>query len=219
MSKYFYSCDWGTTKLRLKLVDAFTSEVISAIETDQGIAKVFSEWKTSDKERYAYYCAVLQNHLAKFKTSLQEESENIPVIVSGMATSNIGMIELSYAELPVNIDGTGLLIQSFQTYKDFTHPLTLVSGVRTKIDLMRGEEVQVIGACVSLSDNEGLFILPGTHSKHVWTHDKNITDLKTYMTGEIFQLLSTNSILSGSVECIDDFDTPGWENSFEEGIR
>jgi 2-dehydro-3-deoxygalactonokinase len=83
---------------------------------------------------------------------------------------------------------------------------------------MRGEEVQVIGACRNRSGNDELFILPGTHSKHVWTHNNSITDLKTYMTGELFQLLSVNSILSNSIEVTDDSNAHGWENFFEEGV-
>ena len=54
MINYFYSCDWGTTNLRLRLVDATTSAVLSDIETNQGITKVFSQWKLSDKDRFRF---------------------------------------------------------------------------------------------------------------------------------------------------------------------
>jgi len=218
MSKYFYSCDWGTTNLRLRLVDASTRAVLSHIETDQGITKVFSEWKLSEMDRFSFYCDILQNCISKLKLSKDVSQESIPIIVSGMASSNMGMIELPYAELPVGIDGTGLLIQSFQSSSEFAYPLILVSGVRTDTDLMRGEEVQVIGACRNRSGSDDLFILPGTHSKHVRTYDNNITDLKTYMTGELFQLLSVNSILSNSIDVTEDLNTPGWESFFEEGV-
>jgi len=218
MFKYFYSCDWGTTNLRLRLIDASTSAVLSSIETDQGIARVFSEWKLSDMERFSFYCDILQNCISKLKPSIEVSPESIPIIVSGMASSNMGMIELPYAELPLGINGTSLFIQSFQSSSNFGYPLILVSGVRTNTDFMRGEEVQVIGACLGRSNISELFILPGTHSKHVWTHDNRITDLKTYMTGELFRLLAVNSILSGSIEITDDSNTPGWENFFEQGI-
>ena len=218
MSKYFYSCDWGTTNLRLRLIHSSTGTVLSGIETDQGIAKAFSEWKVSDTERFHFYCNILQNCISKLKASIEVSPEIIPIIVSGMASSNMGMIELPYAELPVETDGTGLFIQSFQSSSEFGYPLILVSGVRTNTDLMRGEEVQVIGACRGRSGNDQLFILPGTHSKHVRTHDNNIIDLKTYMTGELFQLLSVNSILSNSIEVTEDLNTPGWESFFEDGV-
>ena len=218
MNKYFYSCDWGTTNLRIRLVDASTNFVVSGIETDQGISKVFSQWKLSEVDRFRFYCDILQNCISNVKPLTDKSSETIPVIVSGMASSNIGMIELPYAELPVGIDGSGLFIQLFPGSSDFVHPLIVVSGVRSDTDLMRGEEVQVIGACRSRSVGEKLFILPGTHSKHVWTDDNNITDLKTHMTGELFQLLAVNIILSISIDLSDDLNTPGWESFFEEGF-
>jgi 2-dehydro-3-deoxygalactonokinase len=218
MFKYFYSCDWGTTNLRLRLVDASTSAVLSDIETDQGITKVFSQWRLSEVDRFRFYCNILQTSISNLKPSLKISPTSIPVIISGMASSNIGMVELPYAELPVGIDGSGLLIQSIQSSGDFPYPLLLVSGVRTNTDIMRGEEVQVIGACRGRPGNDELFILPGTHSKHVWTHNNNIADVKTYMTGELFQLFSVNSILSNSIEVTDDPNTADWENSFEEGV-
>ena len=218
MSNYFYSCDWGTTNLRLRLVDASSGAVLSGIETDQGIAKVFSAWKLSDRERFSFYCDILQNCISKLKTSIEVPSGNTPIIVSGMASSNIGMIELPYAELPVGIDGNGLLVQSFKSSGDFAYPLILVSGISSKTDIMRGEEVQVIGACRNKPVSDELFILPGTHSKHVWTHNNNIIDVKTYMTGELFHLLSVNSILSNSIDLTEDLNIPGWESFFEEGV-
>ena len=211
MSKYFYSCDWGTTNLRLRLVDASTSTVVSGIETDQGITKIFSAWKLSDKERFDFYCNVLQTCISKLKSSTEVSRESIPIIVSGMASSSMGMTELPYAGLPIGIDGTGLLTQSFPSSANLANPLILVSGIRTDTDLMRGEEVQVIGASRNKPANDQLFILPGTHSKHVRTHDHNITGLKTYMTGELFQLLSVNSILSNSIDVTQDLNEPGWE--------
>jgi len=188
------------------------------METDQGISKVFSQWKGSNQDRFGFYCGILQDCISELKTPVEVKQGTIPVIVSGMASSNIGMMELPYAELPVGIEGDGLFIQFFESSGHFDHPLILISGVRTNTDFMRGEEVQVIGACLSTSRNDELFILPGTHSKHVWTHNNNITDLKTYMTGELFQLLAVNSILSNSIEVTEDFNTPGWESFFEEGV-
>ena len=217
MNKHFYSCDWGTTNLRIRLVEASTGNVVSRIETDQGITKVFSQWKLSRVDRFSFYSGMLKDCISKLKTSVEAAPGRIPIIISGMASSNIGMIELPYAELPVEINGTGLFIQSFEDSVDLG-PIMLISGVRTNADIMRGEEVQVIGACGTRSNISELFILPGTHSKHVRTYDNRITDLKTYMTGELFQLLSVNSILSNSIDVTGDSNTPGWENFFEEGV-
>ncbi len=64
---------------------------------------------------------------------------------------------------------------------------------------MRGEETQLIG-CLKSGKQDGFFIFPGTHSKHVEVEDGMVKDFKTYMTGEFFELLSQKSILLNSVE-------------------
>src|SRR6185503_13241141 len=104
MVTHFYSCDWGTTNLRIRLVQASTNIVVSGIETDQGISKVFSQWKLSGMDRFRFYCGILQNCISNLKPTIETSSGNIPVIVSGMASSNIGMMELPYAALPQKID-------------------------------------------------------------------------------------------------------------------
>ncbi len=117
-----------------------------------------------------------------------------------MASSNIGMMELPYKEVPFNGDGSDLNIKIIQTPDNFRHEILLISGAKTKNDVMRGEETQLAG-CEWLNDQEGrLFIFPGTHSKHIIVKNNRAVDFKTYMTGEFFSLLSKNSILSNSVE-------------------
>lgn len=82
---------------------------------------------------------------------------------------------------------------------------------------MRGEETQLIG-CISELKNEvdrQIFILPGTHSKHITVKNRQVTSFKTYMTGELFSLLSKNSVLSTAIEkaITSDF------KSFKEGVK
>ena len=69
---------------------------------------------------------------------------------------------------------------------------------------MRGEETQILGLATSNnfidSNTDVICILPGTHSKHIVIKHSHVVDFKTYLTGELFQLLSTQSVLKGSVE-------------------
>lgn len=67
---------------------------------------------------------------------------------------------------------------------------------------MRSEEVQLIGAVEGQKDSaaETGYIFPGTHFKHIYVQRKQVTDFKTYMTGEYFELLSQKNILRESVE-------------------
>jgi 2-dehydro-3-deoxygalactonokinase len=78
---------------------------------------------------------------------------------------------------------------------------------------MRGEETQIIGAS-SLGLSEGMFVMPGTHSKWVQVADGKIVDFSTYMTGEIFSALKEHTIL-GTLMKEDAFS----EDAFEMGVK
>jgi len=65
------------------------------------------------------------------------------------------------------------------------------------VDVMRGEEVQIVGAVsAGLAPRGGLVIHPGTHNKWVRIADGRIVAFRTIMTGELFNLLKEHSILA-----------------------
>jgi 2-dehydro-3-deoxygalactonokinase len=74
----------------------------------------------------------------------------------------------------------------------------IVPGLRCQdasgqADVMRGEETQLWGA--NLPANS-VCVLPGTHSKWAWLGDDGqVQAFKTYMTGELFGLLTQHGIL------------------------
>ncbi|RQH17206.1 2-keto-3-deoxy-galactonokinase, partial [Okeania hirsuta] len=82
----------------------------------------------------------------------------------------------------------------------FPYNLLLVSGLKKEGDVMRGEETQLIGLSRVRDINHSLILMPGTHSKHMLTGEHELLDFKTYMTGELFELISKHSILSHSIE-------------------
>jgi 2-dehydro-3-deoxygalactonokinase len=102
---------------------------------------------------------------------------------------------------------------------DFPHPTVLVSGVRTDDDVMRGEEVQLVGCGFATTDEDQLFLHPGTHCKHVTIRSGRAVALETYMTGEFFSLLSKKSILAASVKDAGDLGTAAHRQAFERGVR
>jgi 2-dehydro-3-deoxygalactonokinase len=72
-------------------------------------------------------------------------------------------------------------------------------------DVMRGEETQLIGLLKLLrhsgsTPTEGLLIFPGTHSKHIYLSERRVVGFKTFMTGELYSVLSKNSILKDSIQ-------------------
>jgi 2-dehydro-3-deoxygalactonokinase len=187
------SCDWGTSSFRLRSIDA-AGRVLRSFEGGKGVAAVFAEWQQSGlpaSSRVGFYQAVLQTAISQLGVDLQ----GVPVVLSGMASSSIGMLELSYHSLPFLVSGEDLRPEVLPASAAFPHTLLLVPGVRSVDDVMRGEETQLIGCGIS----SGVFIFPGTHSKHIVVHAGQAVAFSTFMTGEFFGLLSRQSILSASV--------------------
>lgn len=217
--KLFFSCDWGTSNFRLRLVDADKGRPLSEIKTDQGIAMTFDAWKRSGKnDRIMYYQNYLFEQAKKITDSFGGPVDNVPVILSGMASSSIGMKELPYKKLPFQCDGSDLVVHSIGDEKDQPYKIILISGVSSKVDAMRGEETILVGCDIARNEAKHLFLFPGTHSKHVLVTNGTVQSIATYMTGEVFDLLSNKSILAASVMKND----PGAEfsnQSFEEGVK
>ena len=74
----------------------------------------------------------------------------------------------------------------------------------------------MLTGCDIKDDTEQLLIFPGTHSKHAIVENKVLVDFKTYMTGEIFDLLVNKSILSKSVS---KNESKQYDNIFERGVK
>jgi 2-dehydro-3-deoxygalactonokinase len=131
------------------------------------------------------------------------------VLISGMASSSIGWCELPYASLPFALDGRDVVWKDIGPLivNDNSHRVILLSGVRGQWEIMRGEETQVLGFVRLRRDeaiaNEMVIILPGTHSKHVHLNAGQIIDFQTYLTGELFDVLSRHSVLRHSVGMLD----------------
>jgi 2-dehydro-3-deoxygalactonokinase len=213
------SCDWGTSSLRLRIVDI--DKMSSLVETvsEQGIFATYNLWKesgTAESERLSFYQSILKREIKKLEAQAGLSSENIPLVISGMASSSIGMIDMAYTEIPFNAEVDSLQTKTIEATDDFGYKTLVVSGVKKDNDVMRGEETQLIGG-MNNDMGDQLFIFPGTHSKHVSVQNGRVTDFTTFMTGEFFALLSGKSILSGSIEKSDDISATKNQESFEKG--
>lgn len=217
----FLSCDWGTSAFRLRLVRSSDLSVLAEITQGSGIAETYGLWKDqeSTQERQAFYASILKERIAQLGRQSGQSLTGIPVILSGMASSSIGMKELPYQNLPVWLDGSNLLVEKLAPDGDM-NPFIVISGVQSGTDVMRGEETKIIGCSAMLADSsdEQLIILPGTHSKHAVVKQQKVVAFKTHMTGEFFKLLSTHSVLSASVEETDASE-PANRARFRDGVR
>lgn len=216
----FISCDWGTSTFRLRLVDPDRQEVLAEVQSNLGIAETHTLWKqqaSAEENRFSFYQSVIQDQLVKLNEQVTYSLQDRPLIVSGMASSNIGMVELPYKELPFAVDGSDLELKRMFATNHFQHDVIVISGAKTNNDVMRGEETQLIG-CDFGVDQERIYIFPGTHSKHVTVKHQQVIDFKTYMTGEFFRLLSQQSILSKSVQEDSHSLSGDFLKGFEDGV-
>jgi 2-dehydro-3-deoxygalactonokinase len=222
MHKTFLSCDWGNSSFRLRLIDIVSGQIIAESSDGEGIGAVYALWKNpakDEKERIPFYLSVIQNHIKKIEQHTGNSTGNIPVILSGMASSTIGMLALPYTVLPFSLSGEDLQYKRIEKTASFVHDLVIISGARTATDVMRGEEIQLIGCAAEALDARKIFIFTGTHSKHITISLGKATDTATYMTGEFFELLANKSILSDSVAAGAALEDKENKPAFEQGVK
>ena len=128
------------------------------------------------------------------------EFPSLSVIAAGMIGSAQGWKQTQYLNLPFNLEELGKHLVSFRTTTGQT--IWIVPGVMDvtpPMNVMRGEETQVLGALFSepnqAQEEERLFCLPGTHSKWINVSRQKIRNFTTFMTGEVYSMLCSHTIL------------------------
>ena len=190
----FLSCDWGTTSFRLRwIVDG---EILREHSDQTGCKALFG---SSGENRADSFATHLRSAISKLDLP---NSRTLPLAISGMASSTIGWRELPYAQLPLGLDGTQLRFEPllWNSPPQITQTF-LVSGAATENDMMRGEETEAIGLMVALETEitDAVLILPGTHSKHLTIANSQITTIRTFMTGELYEALTEHTVLRASI--------------------
>lgn len=194
------SVDWGSTNFRAYRL-AEDGAVLDRRALPRGILSVVE----------GDYESVLREAIGDWLA----EFPDAPVLLSGMVGGRGGWVEVPYAETPATLaDIAGATVR--RTLSD-GRPLWfvpgLVSGLATDApDVMRGEEVQIIGAA-PLSGS-ALVCLPGTHSKWARVEDGRVVDFSTYLSGEAFNFLCNHSIVGRLI-----VDAQFNPVAFAEGVR
>lgn len=144
---------------------------------------------------------------------------DLPVIACGMVGSAQGWREAAYCETPADVANLGKSLQTVISLRGAT--VHIVPGViqRSRLpNVMRGEETQVLGVLQQLPAEAGadlLIGLPGSHSKWVEVVDGCITHFDTFMTGEVFAVLSEHSILGRTQQPSSTFEA----QAFDRGVQ
>jgi 2-dehydro-3-deoxygalactonokinase len=124
-----------------------------------------------------------------------------PVYASGMIGSNVGWIEVPYAQAPA---GCADLVAAAVPTRIGEVALRIVPGIACRRsfdgepDILRGEEIELLGF-LSLRGSDGWVALPGTHTKWARVEDGRIVDFFTSMSGEMFDRLTTKGLLASIV--------------------
>lgn len=122
-------------------------------------------------------------------------SGTTPVIACGMVGARQGWAEAPYRPVPCPPVAAGETLRL--RARDPRLAVEIVPGLcqHAPADVMRGEETQIAGFLAEEPGFAGTLILPGTHSKHVRVAGGRVTGFTTWMTGELFALLATQSVL------------------------
>jgi 2-dehydro-3-deoxygalactonokinase len=193
--------DWGTSSLRAYLLGD-DGEVLEQRAAPSGILQV------PERDFTAVFASITE--------PWRQRPSPLPSIACGMIGSAQGWIEAAYADAPA--DATAVAVRS-ATVPEVG--LLIVPGVAQRgrsPDVMRGEETQLFGAMAQRPEigRAGVVVLPGTHSKWVHLDGGRIDRFTTYMTGELFAVLTRHSILGRFAQ---GSEARADSNAFERGVR
>ena len=187
--------DWGTSNLRAWAMRG--GEAVAEAGSDKGMGSLTPE---------------------QFEAALLELIEpwlgqaRMTVVACGMVGARQGWIEAPYASVPCPPVGAGAVKAPVS---DPRLDVTILPGLSqiTPPDVMRGEETQIAGFLAGTPDFDGILCLPGTHTKWVQVSAGEVVSFRTYMTGELFALISKQSVLRHSMD-------DGWdEEAFRVAVR
>lgn len=170
----FLAVDWGTTNRRVFLVDG--GQVVRTERDDRGVTSV--------------------SDFAAEAAGIRERFGDLPMLLAGMVGSNIGWQAAPYVPAPAGIEDIAASLLRIDART------AIVPGVSVTgpADVMRGEEVQLLGAVAAgLVPGDALLAQPGTHCKWALMEGGRIAGFTTAMTGELFALLRKYGLLSAQL--------------------
>ncbi|GAB5505080.1 MAG: 2-dehydro-3-deoxygalactonokinase [Rhizobiaceae bacterium] len=192
--------DWGTTHMRAWLMRA-DGTAIGRRRSDKGMGSLRRE------EFEPALVALLGDACG---------GRRLPAIVCGMAGARQGWAEAAYVAVPC---APPSISEATQVPAD-SLDVRILPGVKQNApaDVMRGEETQIAGLLAGEPGFEGVVCLPGTHSKWAAIADGRIVRFSTFMTGELFALISGQSVLRHSVAS-DVWDQAAFDEAVGETIE
>lgn len=214
----YLTVDGGTTNTRVYLVR--DGKICDSIKTSIGARDGKAALVPALRE--AISALLCKNELC--------ENDVTRIIASGMITSENGLCSLAHTSLPAGTEELNRTMLHTSIDEVSSIGWSFIRGVKAvgssieETDIIRGEETELMGILENYGE-DALYILPGSHSKHM-SVDSNgkITDFKTMMSGELFAAVINNTILKNSTDfehstLVPDMLLNGYDYAAEHGIN
>ena len=202
VSRPLVAIDWGTSSLRGARFDALGQQ----------------------RDARQFPLGILNVAAGGFETALEQcfgdwlSGGEALCLLSGMVGSRQGWQEAPYCPCPAGFAELGRHLLWLQPGR-----MAIVPGLSVghddglafaQHDVMRGEEIQIFGALSLAGVQDATVVLPGTHSKWARVQQGRVMAFRSFMTGEVYALLSQHSILARTLVA----DAPWHEDSFRQAV-
>lgn len=199
----FIAVDWGSSSFRAWAMDQ-TGAVIDGRNGPDGL-------RTIENKQFS---SVLARHCADWFAA----APKAPVLMQGMVGSRTGWVEAAYAPCPVRFSQ---IAEQATVFEDNGRQIVILPGATAEDDtggndVMRGEEVQIFGAAALTGRDSATICIPGTHSKWAYLAQGALTGFRTFVTGELYQILLNNSLV-GALATGDSFNEAAFRRGLDRG--
>ncbi|MEL6830226.1 MAG: 2-dehydro-3-deoxygalactonokinase [Pseudomonadota bacterium] len=135
-------------------------------------------------------------------------------LLCGAVGSNIGWLHTGYINCPANLSE---IAAGIQWRRERNADIGVVPGLAARTptgepDRLRGEETELLGWLSSHPGKDGLVCIPGTHCKWIRVVEGRVETFLTGFAGELFSLLSSQSILVGDDQQVEN------QEAFDSGL-
>ncbi len=206
--QHIVTVDGGTSKTRVYLWST-DGKILAVKEKNIGAKDSATHgtteiWKNSIRDMILEICR--ENGVA--------EDDLAGVYMSGMLTSNLGIMEIPHKEAPISMNHFQKQVIKMKIPDICKTEITFVPGIKNSVpknqlldnyrtfDMMRGEETETYALVTKYGiGKDTIFVLPGSHNKYVYINKEGtVLGTLTTLSGELLEAIIRNTIVSDSVE-------------------
>ncbi|HTG37250.1 2-dehydro-3-deoxygalactonokinase [Sphingomonas sp.] len=174
----FIAVDWGTTNRRAWRIE--DGDPVDVMRDATGVLAVAGRFADAAEQ-------------------VRARLGDLPMLMAGMVGSNRGWVDAGYVPCPATLAALAARLTPAGDDAWIVPGVCSVSGTRG--DVMRGEEVQLLGAVAGgLAPANAMMCQPGTHCKWARIEGGVLARFATAMTGELFALLRDHALIGAAMQ-------------------